>query len=71
MYRHRMDGGFVVRRSASRSFNCVPTDQALEQTINREAKSQGGVIGFTLRTATLANDTSHHGRICGGFQRTL
>ena len=47
MYHHMMEGGFVVRRSASRIFNCVPTDQALEQTINREAKSQGGVIGFT------------------------
>ena len=47
MYRQMMEGGFVVRRSASRIFNCVPTDQALEQTINREAKSQGGVIGFT------------------------
>ena len=43
MYRHMMGGGggFVVRRSASRIFNCAPTDQALEQTINREAKSQG------------------------------
>ena len=53
MYRHMMEGGFVVRRSASRVFNCVPTDQALEQTINREAKSQGGVIGFTLRKGAL------------------
>ena len=54
MYRHMMDGGVVVvRRSASRIFNCVPTYQALEQTINREAKSQGGVIGFTLRKGAL------------------
>ena len=53
MYRHMMEGGFVVRRSASLIFNCVPTDQALEQTINREAKSQGGVIGFTLRKGAL------------------
>ena len=41
MYRYVMEGGFVERRSASRAFNCVPTDQALEQTINREAKGQG------------------------------
>ena len=53
MYRHMMEGGFVVRRTAGRAFNCVPTDQALEQTINREAKSQGGVIGFTLRKGAL------------------
>ena len=55
MYRHMMERGevVVVRRSTSRIFNCVPTDQALEQTINREAKSQGGVMGFTLRKGAL------------------
>ena len=47
------DGGFVVRRSDDRMFNSVATDQALEQTINREGKSKGGVIGFTLRKAAL------------------
>ena len=41
------DGGFVVRRS-SRCFNAVASDQALEQTINRDGKSQGCVIGFTV-----------------------
>ena len=45
-------GGFVVRLS-SRRFNAVATDQALEQTINRKEKSQGGVIGFTLRKGAL------------------
>lgn len=53
MYRHMMEGGFVVRRSGNRVFNCVPTDQALEQSINREAKSQGGVIGLTVRKGAL------------------
>ena len=53
MYRHMMEGGFVVCGSATRVFNCVLTDQALEQMINREAKSQGGVIGFTLHKGTL------------------
>ena len=41
MHQHIMEGGFVVRRSQNRSFNSVPTDQALEQSINHEAKSQG------------------------------
>ena len=35
-----------------RQFNCVPIDQALEQTVNREAKSHGGIIGFILRKRT-------------------
>ena len=52
-YRQMQSGSFVVRRSPKHQFNCVPTDQALEQTVNREAKSQGGVIGFTLRKGAL------------------
>ena len=43
----------MVRRSPNRQFNCVPTDQALEQTVNREAKSHGGIISFTLRKGAL------------------
>ena len=42
----------MVRRS-KRLFNCVSTDQALEQTVNREAQSQGGAIGFTKRKGAL------------------
>jgi len=48
MFAHMQKRGFVVRRS-EKNFNSVPTDQALEQSINREAKSNGGVIGYTLR----------------------
>ena len=51
-YQYLQDGGFVVRRS-SRCFNAVASDQALEQTINRDGKSQGGVIGFTSRKGAL------------------
>ena len=59
-----MGGGVVVvRRSASRIFNCVPTDQAPEQTINREAKSQGGVIGFILRKGALPYKKYHSNTI--------
>lgn len=53
MYEHMMQGEFVVRRSPHRTFNCVPTGQALEQTINQEAKSRGGIISFTLRKGAL------------------
>jgi len=52
-YKQLQSGAFVVRRSPKRQFNCVPTDQALEQTVNREAKSHGGIIGFTLRKGAL------------------
>ena len=53
MFMHLMNGGFTVRRSG-KIFNCVPSDQALEQlSINCEAKSRGGIIGFTLRKGAL------------------
>ncbi|KAF3859802.1 hypothetical protein F7725_000057 [Dissostichus mawsoni] len=52
-YKFLIEGGFVARRSDERSFNCVATDQALEQTINREGKSEGGVIGLTLKKGAL------------------
>ena len=48
VFDHMMNGGFVVRRSSTSTFSSIPTEQALEQTINREAKSEGGIIGFTL-----------------------
>ncbi|KAG0713197.1 hypothetical protein GWK47_016726 [Chionoecetes opilio] len=54
MFQHMSEGGFVVKRS-ERTFNCVPTDQALEQSINREAKRQGGVIGYTLGKRSLSS----------------
>ena len=52
-YKQLQSGAFVVSRSPMRQFNCVPTDQALEQTVNREAKSYGGIIDFTLRKGVL------------------
>ena len=53
VYRQLQSGAFVVRRSPKHQFNCVPADQALEQTVSREAKSYGYIIGFTLRKGTL------------------
>ena len=44
-YKQLQSGAFVVRRPPKRQFNCVPTDQALEQTVNREAKSYGWARG--------------------------
>ena len=52
-FQHLVSGGFVVRRTNNHNFNAVSTDQALEQTINREGKNQGGIIGLTLRKKAL------------------
>ena len=47
-YQHMKNGGFVVRRTDYHGFNCVATDQVLEQTVNRDGKSKSGVVGLTL-----------------------
>ena len=41
-------GEFAVQRSRQSPFAQVPVDQALEQTINRDTKVNGGIIGFSL-----------------------
>lgn len=53
MYHHLLEGGFVVRHGSTRKCNSVPTDQALEQSINKDAKSSSGVIGFTKTQSAL------------------
>ena len=41
-------GEFVVQRSSHGSFSQVAVDQTIEQTINRDTKSKGGIVGFSL-----------------------
>lgn len=41
-------GEFAVQRSCN-SFAQVPVDMAIEQSINRDTKTKGGVIGCSLR----------------------
>ncbi|CAG9762726.1 unnamed protein product [Ceutorhynchus assimilis] len=53
MYQYLKNGNFVVRRTDTKKFNCVASDMALEQTINRDCKSSGGVVGFTRSEPTL------------------
>lgn len=52
-YKYLKNGNFVVKTSDLKKFNCVASDMAFEQTINRDCKSSGGVIGFTKSEETL------------------
>lgn len=49
LYKHMEADAFVVKRSEKAKFNSGSNEHALEQTINLEAKSKGGVVGFTMR----------------------
>jgi hypothetical protein len=52
-YQHLLECSLVVRRSGQYRFNAVNTDQSFEQTINKEGKSEGGIISLTLRKSTM------------------
>ena len=53
VYNEFLRGNHTVRRSTSRSFNQVWTDMALEQSINLDSKTKGGIIGITQRPSAL------------------
>ena len=49
MYAEFQEGNFAVKRTSG-SFNMFPPDQVFEQTINKEQKGPGGIIGYTTST---------------------
>ena len=46
-------GDFVVQRSSWNGFGQVAVDHTIEQTINCDTKSKGGIIGFSLNKAAV------------------
>ena len=51
LHQHFMNGCHTVSRSKKESkFNSVSTDLALEQSLNKDSKTKGGIIGFTQNT---------------------
>ena len=42
-------GNHPVKLTSNSKFNQVWTDMGIEQTINRESKTQGGIIGFSQK----------------------
>ena len=46
IYQEFQSGNFSVKRTAG-SFNMLPPDQVIEQTINKEQKGSGGIIGIS------------------------
>ena len=48
-YRQLCEGKFAVQRSDSVGFSQTPVDQTIEQTFNRDTKTKGGIVGFSLK----------------------
>ena len=45
-------GGFCVQRG-NHSFSRLPVDQTIEQTLNRDTKTKGGLVGFSINKAAV------------------
>ena len=48
IHKHLISGHFAVQLSHNSSFAKIPEDQAIEETINRDSKIPGGIIGKRL-----------------------
>ena len=44
---------WTVQRNSEFGFSSIACDQTIEQTLNRDSKTSGGVVGFTLDRATM------------------
>ena len=42
-------GDFGVQRTTSHGFSQLPVDQTIKQTLNRNTRTKGGIIGFSLK----------------------
>eukprot|EP00057_Strongylocentrotus_purpuratus_P028770 XP_011683244.1 PREDICTED: uncharacterized protein LOC105447183 [Strongylocentrotus purpuratus] len=57
------DGNFAVQRQDAYGFAGVPCDQTIEQTVNRDSKTRGGLKGFTVNKGAVCRWTvGHHER---------
>ena len=52
MYAEFQEGNFAVKRTSG-SFNMLPSDQVIEQTINKGQKGPRGIIGYTTSTGSV------------------
>ena len=44
----RIDRTWTVQRNKNSGFSSIACDQTIEQTLNRDSKMSGGMVGFTL-----------------------
>ena len=48
-----MSRNFAIQRQSHHGFAAVACDQTIEQTVNRDAKTKGSLIGFSLNRAAV------------------
>ena len=48
-----LSNSFAVQHQSDHGFSAVSCDQTIEQTINRDSKTKGGLVGFSLNHAAI------------------
>ena len=51
--REDISRNFAVQRQSNHGFSAVACDQTIEQTANRDSKTKGGLIGFSMNRSTV------------------
>ena len=44
---------FSIQRQSNYGFSAVACDQTIEQTANRDSKTKGGIVGFSMNRASV------------------
>ena len=74
-FRALQQGQFAVQGSRGGTFSQVPVDQTIEQTLNRDTKTKGGIIGIGLNRGAVqrwiltAHDRAEVARQCRTIAR--
>lgn len=48
-----LSDSFSVQRQSDHGFAAVACDQTIEQTVNRDSKTKGGIVGFSLNRSSV------------------
>ena len=51
-----MNGGFLCQIGSKNTFDRIPVDQTVEETINKDTRTDGGTKGFSSKTNAVANN---------------
>ena len=49
-----LDGGFSTQIGSDNPFGCIPMDQTIEETVNKDTQTAGGTKGFSTNKSAVA-----------------
>ena len=49
----KLSSNFAIQRQNDHGFSAVACDQTIEQTVNRDSKTKGGLTGFSMNRSSV------------------